>query len=207
MEFAEKKWTVTVGSTGKTENKTVSTEASSEAELEQETKKKSKCGNNIENVGENCENCPKDAGCPQDYECINARCIKEESSKTRNLMLIGIVSLSFIVVVVIILFIYKKKKEKELLPAEKEAPKIEQKPESFPGVSKVAEPIKTPKLPSSKMAILRNYIDESIKRGKKIPRIKQNLLRAGWTEDQIEEGLRTYQNEPKGLSGNKEYLK
>ena len=87
----------------------------------------STCGNNIIEQGENCENCPTDVTCPNEYQCKNQKCIREV--KANNFLLILFTSLGFIIFTSLVLFFYYYSKKKQLFSKDKEkSPKKEIKP-------------------------------------------------------------------------------
>ena len=178
------------------------------------------CGNGLEDYGENCETCPQDASCPEGYKCLAGSCTY--TGKSNNLFLIMIVSLSFIIFAFVTLIIYRKYKEKQIFPKEEKTiekkdekkmdkPKTgffeKQTPKDFPGIIKKQDipkekPAIKKKEGKSQLAILKNYIDESLKRGKNLNFIKDKLLKVGWTEDQINKVIIKNEGTSK-LQGNK----
>jgi hypothetical protein len=207
------------------ENITKTTPTTISADDQNITVTKPFCGDGNEDFGENCNNCPQDAGCPEGYNCEEGSCILIEESS--NTFLILIVSISFIVFAFITFIIYTKYKEKQIFPSDKELlrgkstitkKQNKQMPQDFPGV-KTQPKLKTQQekpqiqeqkpiqkvLTKSNLAILRNYINESLKRGKNFNFIKDKLLKVGWTEKQVNEAILSFKNERTNpLQGNKE---
>lgn len=177
------------------------------------------CGNSKIDFGETCETCPEDAACPSEYECKEGKCILEK--KSNNTFLIVIVTLAFLGFAVIFLIVYRHIREKKLLPSDKELmqkttitkkpvektqpikkPKTKTSPKDFPGVTQ--KPQVKKKLPKKGDPKLVKYISESLKKGKDYDFINKNLLKAGWTEKQINEAISNFENEGfNKLSGNK----
>lgn len=157
------------------------------------TTPKGKCGDGREDPEENCENCPEDASCPVGYECKDGSCILEE--KSSNTLIIVIVLSSFIIFAFLSFIGYKKYKERQIFPSDTEI--LKEKPITKKEQLPQLEPPKTPKKPltRSNLAILRNYIDENLQRGRDFSFIKTKLLKTGWTEEQISEAILSFKNE------------
>ena len=157
------------------------------------TTKKVVCGDDNIGAGESCSSCPQDVVCNQGEVCKNDRCTLEK--KSNNLIIIIIVvSIVVLIGISTAFYLYKKKQQdlglenkekiapkKELAPAAdledfyqeaKQQPKVElKKPRSHRKVNK---------------ALIRTFIRESLKRGHSKAKIKSNLLKTGWKEQEVD---------------------
>tara|TARA_Y100000310_G_scaffold282433_2_gene303671 strand:- start:21017 stop:22837 length:1821 start_codon:yes stop_codon:yes gene_type:complete len=156
------------------------------------TTKKAVCGNNVVDAGESCSSCPQDVTCNKGEVCIKNRCTSEKKSNTT--IIIIVVSIIVLIGIATAFYLYKKKQQDLGLEDEdKKTPKKELAPaadlEDF-----YKEPKQQPKVALKKprshrkvnKALIRTFIRESLKRGHSKEKIKSNLLKTGWKEQEVD---------------------
>ncbi len=156
------------------------------------------CGNNIVDANETCSSCPQDVICREGEVCINNRCTLQKKSNITVILIV--ISIVLLLGVVVAFYFYKKKQRELGLNLEiKEIPKKELAPpvdiEDF-----YKEPEVKPKVILKKprdhrrvnTVLLRTYIRESLERGHSKERIKSNLLKTGWNEQDIDLVLKEF---------------
>ena len=161
--------------------------------------KQSLCGNNNVDAGENCGNCPNDVVCEENEMCINNKCTLEKKS-SNTIVIIIVLVIVLLLGAVTAFYLYKKKQQELGFEVRvRETPKKELAPpvdlEDFykePNV-KPQVVLKKPKnYKRVNIAILRTYIGESLQRGHSKEKIKSNLLKTGWKEQDINDALKEF---------------
>ncbi len=186
---------------------TVKASATSKSAPKVETTQKVVCGDGKKDATENCENCLKDAPCESGYSCVKGgRC-----QKRSVLPLISAIIFSMMAFLTGGYFAYEyllKDKIAKLLhkdsdDAPKEAESIKQAVQSSPQEIKqsnfkplVEAPEKKvvtqqqSKLASRKEDALQDYVLKMLGKGHSQQEISNNLLKAGWSKEKIEEAFR-----------------
>lgn len=140
------------------------------------------CGNGIKEADENCETCPQDVSCATNAVCTNGICVPKEQKSSSLLKMLMIILITIIILGGLgigIFFMYKKglfnKFKKKELPTEEK--KI---------------------LPTKKLdiSILKNYLQENLKKGYTIENLKKAALGRGWTLEDIKKALPESKIEP-----------
>jgi len=199
VKSATHTWILTVKSAGAT---TPTAAPSGDEGLENET---FVCGDGTcDSTGdEDCVSCPDDCACPEGFTCHSEtkKCTREKKSGN-TILLIVIISL-FVGGAGAGVYFYKKKREQDIFglaktpfkapPKEEiksqrpavEIPKTEPKKPSTVikgAVKKPAKPAKT-----TSQVLLKKFITYNLKKGKSFKQIKKELLKVGWTADQIDD--------------------
>ncbi len=153
------------------------------------------CGNGQVNVGETCATCPEDVPCDLGYECKNDVCTKEV--KTSNLKLMLIVGGGFIIFAAATILTYRLYKKRALFGGWKPEytgdttnVKIAVKPreETQPTIEKKEVLHRLdPKKSRVNEILLKHYIENNLKRGETIEKIREKLKKVGWSDEKIDE--------------------
>lgn len=189
-------WALTVKSAGTGTNKT--SPPPGDKELENET---SACGDGVCSGDETTESCCKDCGCPEGWTCSSEtnKCRREKGSG--NIILLIIIISLFAGGAGVGLYLYKKKQEQEIFglaktpfqtPPKEEVKKEVVTPQQRPSIIKkpVEKPAKQP-VKTTSQVLLKKYILYNLKKGKSFEEIKKELLKVGWTSDQIDDAYTT----------------
>ena len=160
-----------------------------------ETQQEAICGNNKPDPGENCGNCPTDAACKGNFECINNKCIKQEKP---DIALIAMVLIIIIGATLALAFYLHKKHERsyyEFEETKKTVTPVLDKIKEHPSVElediykkrETAKPSTEQKTVSS--VLLKDYIRENLKKGISSDIIKKRLLDKGWDKSLVEKEI------------------
>ncbi|MBL7100700.1 MAG: hypothetical protein ISS23_01965 [Nanoarchaeota archaeon] len=165
----------------------------------------SACGDGVCAEGETSTGCCKDCGCPEGFTCNERtnKCIREK--KSSNIILLVIVIGLFVAAAAGGIYFYKRRQEKEIFGLAKTP--IKTPPKKDGGVFKKEEPSKKPvtakeavkqplkKAKTTNQVLLKKYILYNLKKGKSFGQIKKELLKVGWTEEQINDAYTAAQLE------------
>ena len=169
------------------------------------------CGDDSIDVGENCENCPNDVKCREGEICKEGKCTLEEKV---NVKLIGLIIgglISTIAIISLAIHYLQKKKNEDIFKPEERSPekqitekpayeniKVSERPAvevsdyDQPKVKQEAKPEKKTK--SVKLALLRNYVGDCLRKNEPIEKIRKRLEGVGWEKEQIDTVLKELLN-------------
>ncbi len=204
-------WTLTVKPKSLSGNATLGNHAESTSQVNNQEDETAICGDGKCTGDETATECCRDCGCPEGFKCSLETDLCTKISKSNNLMLLIIISSLLLIGVGIILFLYKRNQEKEIFGLEKmpfQIPpkKIEQssskakEKEADEGLfveesslkeqnnlpnNQISKSLKTQN--TTNQILLKRYIIYNLKKGKPFEKIRKELIKVGWSEEQIKD--------------------